>query len=223
MSHIFIITSCLNAKVGMIDHETRYNQTLNTIKSIRDRVEDSIIVFVDSSPTPVSDDKLETIKHQCDYFVYLFNHSRALEMGEHGLKTPGEAYNMIVAFDIIRSNGIQNVKRIFKITGRAELTDDFDINYYNSDEVNGKYVFKKRNQSWMARSLELVDTRLWSFDYNMLEEVANVMVSVYNDYFNTGWDMEHLVFKIINKDKLIEKDILGLKCQVSSDGRIQYD
>ena len=26
-----------------------------------------------------------------------------------------------------------------------------------------------------------------------------------------------------DKDKLIEKDVLGLKCQVSSDGRIQYD
>ena len=49
MSNIFVITSCLNAKVGLIDHETRYNQTLNTIKSIRDRVKDSIIVFVDSS------------------------------------------------------------------------------------------------------------------------------------------------------------------------------
>jgi hypothetical protein len=213
----------LNAKVGLIDHETRYNQTLNTIKSIRDKVKDSIIVFVDSSPIPIPEDKLEKIKKQCDYFVYLFNHSRALEMGEQGLKTPGEAYNMIVAFDIIRSNNMQNAKRIFKITGRAELTDDFDISYYETDEVKGKYVFKKRNGSWMSKALQLVDTRLWSFDYDMIEEVANTMVSVYNDYFTTGWDMEHLIFKIINKEKLIEKEVLGLKCQVSSDGRIQYD
>jgi hypothetical protein len=48
MSNIFVISSCLKPKVGMIDHEIRYTQTLNTIKSIRDRVLDSIIVFVDS-------------------------------------------------------------------------------------------------------------------------------------------------------------------------------
>jgi hypothetical protein len=35
--------------------------------------------------------------------------------------------------------------------------------------------------------------------------------------------MEHLIFKLMNKDKLIEKDVLGLKSQVSSDGRTQYD
>lgn len=221
MSNIFVISSCLKPKVGMIDHESRYTQTLNTIKSIRDRVSDSIIVFVDSSPTPVDDDKLNNIKQQVDYFVTLFNHSRALEMGEKGLKTPGEAYNMIVAFDIIRSSGLQNVKRIFKITGRAELTDDFHIEDY--DGLEDKYVFKTRNQSWMSPALQLVDTRLWSFDYNMIEEVANLMVNVYNEYFNTGWDMEHLIFKLMNKDKLIEKEVLGLKCQVSSDGRIQYD
>jgi hypothetical protein len=57
----------------------------------------------------------------------------------------------------------------------------------------------------------------------MIEEVANLMVNVYNEYFNTGWDMEHLVFKHIDKEKFVEKEVLGLKCQVSSDGRIQYD
>lgn len=221
MSNIFIISSCLKPKVGVIDHEVRYTQTLNTIKSIRDRVSDSIIVFVDSSPTPIDDDKVETIKHQVDYFVTLFNHSRALEMGEQGLKTPGEAYNMIVAFDIIRSNGLQNVQRVFKITGRAELTDDFHIEDYI--DLGDKYIFKKRNASWMSPALQLVDTRLWSFSFNMIEEVANLMVNVYNEYFNTGWDMEHLVFKHIDKEKFVEKEVLGLKCQVSSDGRIQYD
>jgi hypothetical protein len=49
------------------------------------------------------------------------------------------------------------------------------------------------------------------------------MVNVYNEYFHTGWDMEHLIFKLMNREKLIEKEVLGLKCQVSSDGRIQYD
>ena len=31
MSNIFVISSCLKPKVGMIDHEIRYTQTLNTI------------------------------------------------------------------------------------------------------------------------------------------------------------------------------------------------
>lgn len=221
MSNIFIITSCLNAKVGVIDHETRYSQTLNTIKSIRDKVKDSIIVFVDSSPIPVSDEKMKAIRALCDYSVALFNHSIALEMGEKGLKTPGEAYNMIVAIDIIRSFNPKDIKRIFKITGRAELTDDFHIEDY--DNLLGKFVFKTRNKSWMSPALELVDTRLWSFDFADIEDVAKMMSNIYNDYFTTGWDMEHLIFKMVPKDKLVEKDVIGLKCQVSYDGRIQYD
>ena len=61
------------------------------------------------------------------------------------------------------------------------------------------------------------------FDFENLEEVADLIVKVYNDYFTTQWDMEHLIFKIINKDRLVEKEVLGVKCQISSDGRIQYD
>lgn len=221
MSNIFIITSCINAKVGVIDHETRYSQTLNTIKSIRDKVKDSIIIFVDSSPKSLDDDKMKAIRALCEYSVSLFNHSVALEMGEKGLKTPGEAYNMAVAIDIIRSFNPKDIKRIFKITGRAELTDDFHIEDY--DDLEGKYVFKTRNKSWMSPALELLDTRLWSFDFSDLEDVAKMMASVYNEHFTTGWDMEHLIFKMVPKDKLVEKEVIGLKCQVSYDGRIQYD
>jgi hypothetical protein len=223
MSYCFIISSCLNAKVGQIDHESRFQQTLKTISSIKNKVTESIIIFVDSSPTPIEDYKISTIKGQVDHFVVLSNHSRALEMSEHGLKTPGEAYNMIVALDIIRTFNPENVKRIFKITGRAELTDDFHIEDYENENLKGKYVFKNRNKSWMSPALELIDTRFWSFDYELLEEVADLMIKVYNEFFSTNWDIEHLILKIINKDKLVEKKILGLKCQVSSDGRIQYD
>ena len=223
MSYIFIISSCLQPKIGVIDHESRFQQTLNTISSIRNKVENSIIIFIDSSPTPIDDHKIFCIKSQVDHFVLLSNHSRALELSQHGLKTPGEAYNLIVAFDVIRTMGIPNVKRVFKITGRAELTDDFDIHYYENELLNGKYVFKKRNKSWMSPALHLLDTRLWSFDFEILEEVADLIVKVYNDYFTTQWDMEHLIFKIINKDRLVEKEVLGVKCQISSDGRIQYD
>ena len=86
------------------------------------------------------------IKSQVEHFVILTNHSRALELSTHGLKTPGEAYNLIVAFDIIRTFNHDNVSRIFKITGRAELTDDFHIEEYDDQKLKDKYVFKSRNK-----------------------------------------------------------------------------
>ena len=158
-----------------------------------------------------------------DHYISLFNHTHAMELGNAGLKSPAELYIMVVAFDIIKNMNYGDINRVFKITGRAELTDDFHIEDYVGEDVKNKYVFKKRNVSWMSPLISCLDTRLWSFDYSLMEETEKMVRLAYEDCMQTSWDIEHVYFKLINKDKLIEKDVIGLKCQVASDGRIQYD
>jgi len=218
--YIFIVTSTLNAKIGILSPEVRYQQTLNTIKSIKDKVKDSMILLLDSSPMPLEQEKIDDLKTKVDYFISLFNHTHAQELGNAGLKSPAECYIMIVAIDIIRNLALDKVKRVFKITGRGELTDRFNIEDYDDPDMKGKYVFKKRVVSWMSPQLNLVDTRLWSFDYSMLEEVNHMVRQAYDDCMNTRWDLEHIYFKVMDKEKLFEKDVIGLKCQLASDGVI---
>jgi hypothetical protein len=47
---------------GVINLEDRYKQTLETFESIRNKTEDSFIVFTDSSVTPIEQHKIDNIK-----------------------------------------------------------------------------------------------------------------------------------------------------------------
>lgn len=216
--NIFIITSVLKPTIGIIPHDVRYQQTLDTIKSIKEKTKDSLIILLDSSTTPLDLETVQELKSKTDYFISLLNHKQAMELSSNGMKSPGEIYIMVTALDIIKNLTLQNVNRVFKITGRGELTDRFNIEDYDNPEMKGKYVFKKSVVSWMHPDIKLVDTRLWSFDHSMLDEVDKMLRDSFPECINTGWDLEHVYYKMIDKDKLFEKDVIGVKCQLASTG-----
>lgn len=216
--NIFIITSVLKPTIGIIPHDIRYQQTLNTIKSIRAKTKDSLIILLDSSPTPLDLETVQELKSKTDYFISLLNHKQAMELSSAGLKSPGEIYIMVIALDIIKNLTPKEVNRVFKITGRGELSDRFDINDYDNPDMKGKYVFKKSVVSWMHPDIKLVDTRLWSFDFDMLDDVDKMLREAFSESTTTGWDLEHVYYKLIDKEKIFEKDVIGVKCQLASTG-----
>lgn len=220
--HIFIITSVLKPKMGILSNETRHQQTIKTIESIRKKAPGSLILMIDSSPVEIEPEITKEFSSKVEYFVSLSNHQHAIECANRGLKSPGELYIMVVALDIIRNLTLTGVQRVFKITGRGELTDRFDISDYEfNPEMKNKYVFKKAVKSWMHPDLKLVDTRLWSFDYTMLDEVDKMVREAFTECMATGWDIEHVYYKLIeDKDRIFEKDVIGMKCQLASTGDI---
>jgi hypothetical protein len=127
---------------------------------------------------------------------------------------------MVIALDVIRNLSLTSVDRVFKITGRGELTERFNIEDYNNPDMVNKFVFKTSVNSWMAKQLKLVDTRLWSFDYKLFEEANKLVRDSYSDCMATNWDLEHTYYKLLDKTKLIERDVIGLKCQIASTGEI---
>ena len=217
--NIFVITSILKPKIGIIDDETRYQQTLETIQSIKDRAPGSMIILVDSSPE-LEDYKVEKIKSEVDYFVWLHNHAFAQELNSKGLKSPGECYIMIIAMDVIRNLALTDVNRVFKITGRAKLTENFHIEDYDNPGMKGNYVFKTPVVSWMSQHLKLVDTRLWSFDHSMLDEAEQLVRYAYEETMQGRFDLEHAYYKLLPKDRLFEMPVIGLTCQLASCGTI---
>ena len=118
---------------------------------------------------------------------------------------------------------LNDIDRVFKITGRAELTEDFDILFYKTPEVKNKYVFKKSVVSWISKEKKLYDTRLWSFDYSSIDEVSEILVKSFELANRSGLDIEHVYYQLIPTEKVVEKDIVGLKCLVASDGTIRND
>jgi hypothetical protein len=223
MSHLFIITSAINSHISVIPIQERYNDTFQTIESIRKKVPDSIIVLAESSPQIVPEEYLKELSTKVDYTILTSQNPNVVQLGLNAQKSPAECYSLFLSIDFVESLGLPGIQRVFKLTGRGKLTDDFDIEYYNKPEVIGKFVYKKRVQSWMSKEVFLVDTRISSFCYSILPEAKEMMKTLVNHCLQTGRDVEHCTFELIDKSKLIEKDILGYECRISSTGEFRYD
>jgi hypothetical protein len=220
MSNLFIVTSALNSFRSVIPLETRYEQTLETLESIRNKVPDSIIVLAESSPNPVPDHMLQVLSGKVDYLLINSNVPDIMQLGKQGLQSPAEAYSLFVTLDIIEKLNLSGVERVFKLTGRGVLTDDFHIEDHKS---SGKYLFKNRVESWMSKDIQLVDTRIFSFCQSLVPETKEMMKSIINLSLQTGRDLEHCVFELLDKEKLEERGVMGFKCQISSTGFMQFD
>mgnify|MGYP006290572221 FL=1 len=53
--NLFIVTSALNTGIGVIDPDTRYQQTIEGLKNLREKCPNDIILFADGSPNMVKD------------------------------------------------------------------------------------------------------------------------------------------------------------------------
>lgn len=221
MNYLFVITSTINANIGVISNSDRYFQTLNTINSIKLKVPNSKIIVVDSSTSELSKKQLDDLSKNVDAVLVAGEIPQIKNLSSYGLKSHAETELMFIAFDFIKKMQLTDIARIFKISGRYELTDKFDISLY--DNIDTGYVFKKQRPSWKNDESIILDTRLWSFSVNLLDEISSIYHEIYKSIQQENLDIEHAIAKHIDKNKLIELDEVGLKGIVASDGRTQYD
>lgn len=168
--YTFVVTSTINTEHGKISIEDRIKQTIVTIESIKRKVSNIKILFIDNSvnpfhaPNDISDMVDLYVTVPVNLFTYVVN-SKA----EKGL---GELYMMYDVMELLEKNNMIG-KRIFKISGRYKLADSFDIQEYNSPEKYGKYCFKINQwdvsvDDWKTKeSVIYFETRLWSFCHTL--------------------------------------------------------
>ena len=223
MSYAFVVTSALCPNTGVFTKEQRYEQTLNTIKSIRNKVSNSFILLSDSGPNPVPEEWIEHLTEICDDVLFVKDPTLE-QLNMYRMQTPAEIHNMKNALSYLKNLNLLGIDRVFKITGRAELTDDFNIiQYISNPAIKDKYVFKKSVDSWMGRGFKLYDTRIWSFDYSMIDEVIAMHSGAFDTACSSALDLEHVYYQLIPPEKVVEKEVLGLRCFVASDGTIRND
>jgi hypothetical protein len=61
--NLFIVTSALNADMGVVSRKDRFDQTVKGLLSIRKHVPDAIILLTDGSPTKIDGEKLKALAH----------------------------------------------------------------------------------------------------------------------------------------------------------------
>lgn len=226
---LFIVTSSLKPAIGVFNDEQRFFQTLNTFESIRKRCSNSNILFVDASTREISKNDLLVISNNVDYFIKFdeTNNKEIIELSRMGMKSQAETLMLYTVMTQFKVNPtlqklIYSTSRIFKISGRMELNEDFNIKSY--DGTFGKYVFKKRISSWMQKPRitdYLLVTRLFSLCPSLIDNYMEVLRK--NFELLNYVDTEHAHFKNIPEEYLVEFHTVYCKGQVASTGNWEYD
>jgi hypothetical protein len=232
---LFIITSAIIPfKVGSANTTVeRFEQTLQTISSIREKIPNSSILLVETSQFKLSDEYLDELKSRVNIFIDCYSDSilqstysnleqnpKTIDFGKSLLETRG----MILAFEkIIKNNLHQKYNRIFKLTGRYYLNSDFEISDYCSKCLIGKYVFNvcdfsKDSDDYFHKLMNIngqLTTGLWSFCNSLIVETLNLYYKSfeYIDWIlstNNCLDIERCLYKFIDRSKVINLKTLGV-------------
>ena len=218
--NVFIVPSCIKSLVGQINYQDRYEQTLKTFDSVRKQVEDSVIIFCDSSIGGLDADHKAELSSKVDCFLDFSTDSFAQQVNSRGLKSLGESY--LLGHGILYAKEKMSLDpngRMFKLGGRCELLEEFTMDDYK--DATGKYVFKRRIDSWKDEATKqqfgathLLETRLYSWNIDMMDEYLSILDKNIS-LLNQGLDTEHSHFIHIPKDKLLEYDVLNVGCWVA--------
>ena len=228
------ITSAINAKFSLYSPEERLEQTLATIKSVRERIPNAVICLTDCSRPGISDDVIEKLTENVDHYVDFSTDENVIWIHDNievqeVVKNLTELSVVHSFFELVQEEGwFDGCDRIFKVSGRYELTDRFNTKDYENDIVGDKYVVSKGLLSQFAHGITGVDQqhmlRVYSFGGNripeftlLLEDMAEHMQERVN---NGGYiDIEHLWYLFLPKSDVVEFDRTGVKGLVAPNGQ----
>lgn len=240
-----LITSALYTNYGIYTPQQRIEQTLATARSARKYMPDSIIILIDNSKVDVqADDSAEfnQLLDEVDFYIdnsddadikYFHEKVANYDIGKNSMEVLG----FIKALMYIKGSEemmklVNETSRIFKLSGRYELTDKFDISKFDNADTNDKYVFKTAQPAWCDKSVTGVDfllqTRLWSFTPSLIDETIVMFQTIISNMFDTFnkqqyIDVEHSIYKFINHAKLVQLETVGLKGNIAPNGMIVID
>jgi len=198
-NNIFIITSTINTQIGLISVEDRYQQTIITIDSIKQKDKNAIIILIDNSSLPLSSEQLTILSDSVNYFLDIGDRTPCKLFNKNGVKGAGEAYMLLVGLDLIKKLNLLP-KRVFKISGRYKLTDTFDISFYT--DIYGKYIFKTRTTN--EYNVTSLHTRLWSVCGSELADMKDLIAKSFYRHIVDNTTIEEAMFLNIDKTKLLE-------------------
>ncbi len=228
--HLFIVTSTLNANMGVFDYETRIRQTVDTLRILREKVPEAIIVLTDSSPNNVDDSILGRLSKYSNLNIVFQQDRDLVTLANAGLKSQAENVLLHKTLSLFRANPdlmkvMSSVKRVYKLSGRTNLTDKFDIARYDDPALYGKYTFKKRMYTWLpidviaaANVDHLLITRMYSMCVSLVDNYYQILPQMFNSMNEYGIDTEHAHYKHIDKQYLIEFDEIYCQGTMASTG-----
>lgn len=227
------ITSAINAKFSLYDPTERLKQTLETIASVRARIPNAVICLTDCSQPGISDEVKAQLTQNVDHFMDFSGDENVVWIHDNieiqdVVKNLTELAVVHSFFETAQEEGwFDGCERIFKVSGRYTLTEQFDTADYENDIVGDKYVVSKRMLSQFVPGITGVDQqhmlRVYSFGGSRIAEfilLLEDMTEHMQDRVNSGGyiDIEHLWYKFLPKADVVEFDRTGVKGLVAPNG-----
>ena len=157
MKFLFLIGSALKhfqeSEFSAFSEQQRFEQTLETIKCVREKAPTSYIILFDCSYTTILEEHKNILRDKCDLFLDFSDESiiqaiyqniekrpELITYGKSLLETRGLLNTL---YYLRKHNLFSDSQRVFKLTGRYLLNEYFDINDYKSKFLEERYVIKK--------------------------------------------------------------------------------
>jgi len=128
-------------------HEERFQQTKRTIETIKQKIPNSKIIIVECSN--LSFDKEDYLKKNSDYFLNLYNEEKIRNNIYGKSKSLGEGTMTFCALKYIIDNNI-DYNNLIKISGRYWLSEKFDYNKFNNNNIVIKYIDNNKDNVFTA-------------------------------------------------------------------------
>jgi len=227
---VFLVSSAIHAKHGVYDTQTRLEQTIETCKSIRNRC-DAEIIILDGGYQDITEKERDILSPHINKF-YSFadadNVKQLQQVPNHDIvKNMIEIIIFGSFFDKAVEDGWrEKYKRIFKMSGRYTLNDDFNYDKHMQAKdkviIRGPFTSQFKSEITGGVSLQYM-SRLWSFDALLLSYVS----VLYTDMFNhkserlnlKGYiDIEHLLFHHLDPVLIENIGKLGVEGNIAPNG-----
>jgi hypothetical protein len=242
MNTLFIVSSAIHTKYGTFTEEQRLNQTIETFKSIQEHDSTAKILLNDAGAEKsitkkeaellnpylcgilsyFEDEQVQQIYNAIDNADIVKNYTEML--------TTAKTLNFILQQ---QPQIIQNINRIFKISGRYKLNDNFDINKFSGEDIADKYIFSSRKLSQFPPQLTggltyQFMSRLWSWPTNKTTLVLyryNLMLEYFQAMIDKHLyvDIEHLLLKFFDGPNIVEYPSIGIEGAIAPNGNAVKD
>lgn len=235
MPNYFFITSAIQTPYSYVNPDVRFQQTLGTVSSIDQYCPDSRSVLIEVGPKVLTSQQHSQLVQCCfavldltnDHTVKLIHHCGGEE--SYGwVKTPGEIYALICALGYQRF--VTDHDRVFKISGRYQLTQKFDIRDHQlpgrlvvaQSKPAVQYVDPQGNHHPRISQYQY-PTRLYSFCGSMvsiMQQKYQIMFEQVIEFYGRMQfvDVEHMMYSRCRDLDPIELGCVGISGQQSPDG-----
>ena len=224
MKNLFLVSSAINAKHGIYTPRERFLQTYESCKSIKDKCHNADIILIDGGLKPINDGQKEKLDKFGVEFMYYGDNPRVKEIQQSN--NHDIVKNLIEIFmfmDVLNGPDFSQYSRIFKMSGRYTLNENFDIKKHTGPVViRGPYTSQFPPHITGGIELQYM-SRLWSFDISQHNYIGEVYKKMYDHMVQRleqgGYvDIEHLLFHYLDRSLVVNIDRIGVTGNIAPNG-----